>query len=140
MRLAPRRAVDARRVLAAAALAVLLGGAAQAQVPGVGKETLQTAPFPGGGRHSVLVRTTVAPGALVPPHTHPGLELGYVQTGEAEVTLAGAPARRVAAGGSFAIPPGTVHSVRSTGSGPLVIVSTYVVDADRPIFAPAKRP
>jgi mannose-6-phosphate isomerase-like protein (cupin superfamily) len=43
----------------------------------------------------------------------------------------------VAIGGSFSVPPHTVHSVRNDGEGPLVIISTYVVEMDLPLATPA---
>ena len=42
-----------------------------------------------------------------------------------------------AAGDSFSIPPGTVHSVRNAGPGALTIISTYVVEKNKPIASPA---
>lgn len=120
-------------ILIAAVLAIPAAAAAQP----VQKTTLQQQDFPGPPNHTVLVSTQIAHGGAVAPHTHPGAEMAYVVRGEALVRIAGRPDQRLSAGGSFAPPPGVVHSVRNVGSGPLTIVSTYVVDRDKPIATPA---
>jgi quercetin dioxygenase-like cupin family protein len=129
----PRRraAVLAASVLAGAA------GLALAAAPEVRKTTLQQQPFPGPPLHTLLVRTEIPKGGVVAPHTHPGVEMAYVAAGEALVSIKGAPDRRLKPGDSFSVPEGVVHSVRDAGDGPLTIVSTYVVDAGKPIASPA---
>jgi quercetin dioxygenase-like cupin family protein len=106
----------------------------------VQKTTLQEQGFPGPPNHTVLVKTVVARGAAVAPHTHPGAEMAYVVSGVAEVTIAGEGRRILRPGGSFSVAPGTAHSVKNAGPGPLTIVSTYVVDRDKPIASPARMP
>ena len=61
---------------------------------------------------------TSAPGALLPRHTHPGVELSYVVEGELTVTIEGRPDFVVKAGSSFSVSPGVVHSARNTASTP----------------------
>lgn len=121
-----------------AALALVWASGASAQASAVHKTTLQTNDFPGGGRHSVLVHTEVDPHEEVAPHTHPGLEMAYVERGRALVRIRGRPDETLTAGGSFAVPPATPHSVRNLGRVALVIVSTYVVDSSQPIASPWK--
>jgi quercetin dioxygenase-like cupin family protein len=120
------------------------GLAAAAAAPGlaqpVRKTTLQEQGFPGPPNHTVLVRTVIAAGAEVAPHTHPGAEMAYVATGVARVSIAGQPARTLRPGGSFSVPPGVPHRVRNAGPGSLTIVSTYVVARDAPIATPARMP
>jgi quercetin dioxygenase-like cupin family protein len=125
-----------------AALATLLAAVslttASAQPNAVHKTTLQQQPFPPApAYHSITVKTVVDPGGLVAPHTHPGVEMAYVVGGQAEVKIAGQADRSLAAGDSFSVPAGTVHSVRNQGPGPLTLVSTYLVDASKPIASPA---
>jgi quercetin dioxygenase-like cupin family protein len=123
----------------ALALFVSTGAAAaSAQTDNVHKTPLQTDPFPGAGRHTVLVHTDVDVGGLVGRHTHPGLEMAYVEKGEAVVRIDGRPPSHLTAGGSFDVPPMVVHSVQNVGAGELTIVSTYVVAADQPIATPVK--
>lgn len=120
-----------------AAWVAVFAAPALAQPSAVHKETLQTQPFPAPPLHSVLVHTTVDPGGTGARHTHPGLELAYVVQGEGLLSIQGRPERRLARGDSFAVPPNTPHSVRNTGRDALVMVSTYVVDAGKPIASPA---
>jgi quercetin dioxygenase-like cupin family protein len=125
-------------LFACIAMATTGSTAAIAQTDPVHKTTLQTVAFPGAGYHSVLVRTNVDPGGLVARHTHPGLELGYIVSGDAIVSLDGRPPQRLQSGGSFAVPARTPHSVKNVGLGELTIVSTYVVDPAEPIARPAQ--
>jgi len=121
-----------------AALAVLsFAPMAGAQSSAVHKTTLQDRPFPAPQYHTATVRTVVDPGGQVMPHTHPGLEVGYVLGGRAVVKISGLPPLSLSAGDSFAVPRRTVHSVENTGPGALTILSTYVVDKDQPIASPA---
>jgi quercetin dioxygenase-like cupin family protein len=102
------------------------------------KATLQQLAFPGSTYTTVTVRTIIDPSGQVGRHTHPGVEMAYVLAGRGTVTVKGEPAPRpLTVGDSFAMPPGTVHAVRNTGPKPLVLLSTYVVDKNKPIASPA---
>jgi len=120
-----------------ALVALFLASAAAAQPSTVHKTTLQDTPFPPPVYHTATVRTVVDPGGEVAPHTHPGVEMGYVLEGHAVLNVAGQPPRTLAAGDSFSIPPRTVHSVGNAGPGALTVVSTYVVETGLPIASPA---
>jgi quercetin dioxygenase-like cupin family protein len=129
-----KRSVEIFGILA---IAVLVGSAPMcAAAQAVHKTTLQDIDYPPPGLHSVLVRTIVNVGGAVAPHTHPGLELCFIESGSAMLTIKGRVARTLSAGESFSVPPDTVHSVQNTGQKPLVMVSTYVVSKDRPIAVP----
>jgi quercetin dioxygenase-like cupin family protein len=130
---APRLTLAVAAVLAAVAFAP----AADAQPGAVHKTTLQDQPFPPPRYHTVTVRTVVDPGGQVDPHTHPGLEMGYVLEGRAVLKVRGEPPRSLAAGDSFAIPVRRVHSVQNAGPSPLTMLSTYVVEHGQPIASPA---
>jgi quercetin dioxygenase-like cupin family protein len=124
--------------LAAAALSALtVALPAIGQVSPVHKTTLQDVPFPPPKYHSVTVRTVVDPNGETPRHMHPGVEMGYVLSGAALLTIAGQTPRQLAVGDAFSIPAYTPHSVRNTGAGPLTMLSTYVVDKAKPIVIPA---
>jgi quercetin dioxygenase-like cupin family protein len=123
---------------AVAALASLCFAAgAGAQSSPVHKTTLQDQPFPAPVYHTVTVRTLVDGGGLVPRHTHPGLEMGYVLQGRATLMIQGQPPRPLVAGDSFAIPARTIHSVRNDAPATLIMLSTYVVEQGQPIASPA---
>lgn len=129
-----------RRSVLAGRAALMLGLVMSASPAMAGSRAqLQDQPFPGPGHHTVMVRATVDPGGQVPPHVHPGLEMGYVLKGEGLLDVAGRPPRPVSAGDSFAIPQGTVHSVRNTGGGELMLLSTYVVEVGKPVLIPVDK-
>ncbi len=117
---------------------VLLGAtAASAQPQLIHRETLQTRDVPAPAWRSQLVRVSVDKGGLVARHTHPGLEIGYIEQGQAEVKIKGRPDQALHRGDSFAVLADTPHSVQNTGPGELVILSTYVVDKSKPLATPA---
>lgn len=124
------------RIIAVAAAAILAAPGLAAAQP-IQRTPLQEQPFPGPVNRTVMVRTVVAAGAEVTPHTHPGVEMAYIADGWALVRIAGRQDQRVATGGSFSVPDHVVHSVRNAGRGPLTIVSTYVVDRRKPLATPA---
>jgi quercetin dioxygenase-like cupin family protein len=126
------------RALALAAAIGLIGlGGSSAQPSAVHKATLATQEFPGPVYHTITVKTEIDRGGEVAPHTHPGAEMGYVLKGRGVLKETGGADMRLQPGMSFAIPPDTVHSARNTGTSQLVIVSTYVVDKNKPIATPA---
>jgi quercetin dioxygenase-like cupin family protein len=120
----------------AAVLIAAVASAAIAAPPTVRKTTLEDQPFPA-SYHTTTVRTVIAPGGDVPPHTHPGLEMAYILAGRASITVAGQAPVTLTAGGSMAIDEGRVHSVHNAGRVALVIISTYVVREGEPMATPA---
>jgi quercetin dioxygenase-like cupin family protein len=111
---------------------------ANAQPDTVHKTTLQEQPFPAPVYHTITVRAVVDHGGQVESHTHPGIEMAYIVDGHAAVTIKGQTPLSLGAGDSFSVPAETVHSVRNDGPGTLTIISTYVVEKDKPIASPAK--
>lgn len=126
------------RTAALLAAAISLGPSALLAQP-VQKTTLQEQPFPGPPNHTVMVRTVIARGAEVAPHTHPGVEMAYVVVGAAMVRITGRADQKLGPGGSFSVPKEVVHSVQNVGPDPLTIVSAYVVDKSKPIATPASK-
>jgi quercetin dioxygenase-like cupin family protein len=108
-----------------------------AQPEAVHRETLQTRDVPAPTWRSELMRVHVDKGGLVARHTHPGLEIGYIDDGQALVKIAGQPDRTLSRGQSFSVLAGTPHSVQNTGPAELTILSTYVVDRSKPLATPA---
>ena len=68
-----------------AIIALSLASTAGAQPNMVHKTTLQDRPFPPPRYHTATVRTVVDRGGMVAPHTHPGIEMGYVLDGRAHI-------------------------------------------------------
>lgn len=89
------------------------------------------------GYETVVGAAELPTGAAIGPHTHPGVEFGYIAAGEVEMTVAGQPAYRVKSGGFYKIEAGKVHDARSIG-GPATAVATWVVEKGKPLAAPAK--
>jgi quercetin dioxygenase-like cupin family protein len=124
-----------------AALTLMTAASAQTQVQAqpsaITRTTLQSHDFPGAVYRSELMRVELAKGGTVARHTHPGLELTYVQNGQALLKVAGQPDRTLKTGDSFSTTEGTPHSVTNTGPGVLTLISTYVVDKAKPLATPA---
>ena len=123
---------------AALAATLMLAGVAGAQTTAVHRTTLQDLPFPAPEFHTVTVRVVVDAGGTVALHTHPGAEMGYVLSGTALVDVKDQASRNLQAGDSFSVPIDVAHQVRNTGTGPLTLLSTYVVKVDQPIATPVK--
>lgn len=98
---------------------------------------LQSADAPDAAHSVQSYLVTVAPHAVVPRHTHPGVEMGYCVSGAMTVSLAGQPERTVKAGDSWAFAAGAPHSLANTGEVPAQLVVTYVVEKDKPLSSPA---
>jgi quercetin dioxygenase-like cupin family protein len=121
-------------LILAASAALALPVAAQPNA--VHRTTLQQQDFPA-PLHTVTVRVEIDPGGEVAPHTHPGVEMGFIVSGRMRLAIAGSKPKLLGAGDSFAVPPRTVHSGKNVGAAPLVILSTYVVDPREPLASPA---
>lgn len=81
--------------------------------------------------------TAVMPvGGGVARHIHHGVEAGYVAEGEIEISIDGQPVRRLKAGETFYAPREVPHSVRNVGATPVKVVSTWIIDKDRPFSEP----
>jgi quercetin dioxygenase-like cupin family protein len=118
--------------------ALLAAGSAAAQPETVTRTIIQEQPIPAPQIHAVTVKVVIATGGETPPHTHPGVEMAYIVAGSAVLRIRGKSDFKLASGDSFSVPRDTVHSIRNTGTGPLTIVSTYVVDKDQPLVTPAR--
>jgi len=112
---------------------LLLASATHAQTDAVHRTTLQEQQFPAPTYHTITVKTVIEPRGTIAAHTHPGAEMAYVESGAASLTVAGMPPRTLGPGDSFTIVEGTVHSLMNTGTTPLTIISTYVVERGKPV-------
>jgi quercetin dioxygenase-like cupin family protein len=130
------------------------------QSGGVTREVLSDGtPAKAPGQQLLLLRYTFDPGAVIPPHTHPGMQTAYVVSGTlgytvlcgyAEVVRApadGATPQRERLypgpevffnpGDAFTEVDGIVHMGRNAGSGPLVLLVSSLLAADAPASIPA---
>lgn len=87
---------------------------------------------------AVTARADFQPGAVVPKHTHPGEEVGYILEGQLVLEVQGKPAQNLKAGDTFFLPANTVHSAKNPGKGPAAVLSTYLVEKGKPLATPAK--
>lgn len=99
-------------------------------------------PVPGdlGAQIVNVVTRDIAAGAEIPWHTHPGVEIAYVESGTLDLMIAGEANRRLRPGDSFMVPRGLVHGGRNAGAAPARLVLTYVVDRDAPLRTLAEPP
>jgi quercetin dioxygenase-like cupin family protein len=120
-----------RFVLIATVGLLLLG-----QNPGIQRTVVQRKDISVPGREAVIAHVTIAPGASVGRHTHPGEEISYIIEGEGELLIDGQPALKVKAGDGFVVPNGAIHDARNTGSQPLTLAAIYVVEKGKPLATP----
>jgi quercetin dioxygenase-like cupin family protein len=104
--------------------------------PGFTRTLLQQTEFPGRRFVSVLMTIDIEPNALVPRHTHPGVESSYIVSGSSTLSVMGQPDRVVKAGDGFQIPPEVPHSVRN-GPEKTRVAAKFIVEKDKPLASPA---
>ena len=124
-------------IFATLAIAFALAVPAAFAQDAIVRKPLQKSEFPGDLFASHLMLITVAPGAVVARHTHPGIEMGYVQEGEATLTIEGKPEIQLKSGDSYSIPAGAIHAAKNTGTVLVKIIGTFVVDKAKPLATPA---
>jgi quercetin dioxygenase-like cupin family protein len=108
-----------------------------AQASGLKREMVKKADVSVPNHEAVVARVEVAPGIVAGRHTHPGDEISYVLEGEGEVLIDGEPPLKIKAGDAFIIQAGKVHDAKNTGTVPLKLVGTYVVEKGKPLATPA---
>jgi len=123
-------------LLGLSVVAFACAGAALAQQAGIKRTPLQKAEFPD-GFVSVSAIAEVPAGGAAGRHTHPGIELGYIMEGEADLILDGKPVQHLKAGDSYQIPTGVVHDAKTSGDKPLKVLTVYIVDKTKPLASPA---
>lgn len=109
---------------------------AVAQTPGFTRTVLNRSESPGDTMVTIQVLVEINPGVLVARHTHPGTESGYFLDGAGTLGVAGVPDRAMKAGDAFQIPHAVPHFVQN-GPGQTRVLSTYVVEKDKPLASPA---
>ncbi|BAQ47276.1 MULTISPECIES: cupin domain-containing protein [Methylobacterium] len=108
-----------------------------AATPGVKRKILGRTEGPAPGYVTITAEVEIEPGVLVGRHTHPGIESGYVVEGEIELPIEGQPTRMLKAGDGFQVAPGVPHGGAKSGERPVRLVSTYIVEAGKPLASPA---
>ena len=123
-------------LLGLSVLAFACAGAVLAQQAAIKRTPLQKAEFPE-GFVSVSAIAEIPAGGAAGRHSHPGVELGYIMEGEADLILDGKPAQHLKAGDSYQIPFGAIHDAKVSGDKPLKVLTVYIVDKTKPLASPA---
>jgi quercetin dioxygenase-like cupin family protein len=93
----------------------------------------------------IVKRIELKPGASAPPHMHPGMVTGYVETGTLEFQLKGEPLKTLKAGDVFFEVPGSHHMVaRNPDTAKKTVVIAFVINPkgeplSKPLEAPANK-
>lgn len=112
-------------------------GSAPAGTTGLKRKVLSQLDGPMPGYVTIIAEVEIEPGVFVARHKHPGIESGYVVEGEIELPIEGLPTKLYKAGDAFQVPPNTPHAGAKSGAKPVRVVSTFVVEKDKPLASPA---
>jgi len=126
--------------LCAAAGFIATEAAAEGAPPAAGgftRKMLSKTEGPVAGYVTIVMEVEIDPGALIARHTHPGIESGYVVEGTIDLPIEGQPTRTLKAGDAFQVPPRTPHAGTRNGDKKTKVISTYVVEKDKPLASPA---
>ena len=107
-----------------------------AQNAGLQRTIVTRADVSAPGREAVITHVTLSPGASSGRHTHPGEEITYVLSGQAEILIDGREPLKVKSGDGFIVPNGAKHEARSTGTQPLELAAVYLIEKGQPIATP----
>ena len=97
------------------------------------RTVLQQCPSSIPGREIVQVLTEIPAGVESGWHVHPGEEVGYIAAGTVQMRIKDRPTLVLHAGEGFLIPPGTPHNALDLGPDTGHMLSTYIVEVDRPL-------
>lgn len=134
MRVLPRTGIALGALVAASALTVAL-----AQAQGVKRNLMQRVDIDGPEhKECVLGSAELAPGSSAGKHIHHGFELGVVVEGEGDLTIDGEGTKHLRAGDSYRVGARKPHDARNTGTVPMKLVATWVVEKGKPLAEPVK--
>ncbi|MCW1914131.1 cupin domain-containing protein [Luteolibacter sp. GHJ8] len=86
----------------------------------------------------LVKRIELQPGAEAPPHVHPGMVTGYVESGKLEFQLKGGPLLKLKTGDTFFEPAGSHHMVaKNPDNATKTVIIAFVVN---PKGAPLSTP
>jgi quercetin dioxygenase-like cupin family protein len=89
-----------------------------------------------GNMQVILAVTEIAPKMLAARHTHPGVEISYVLSGECDFNIEGIGIKHMKAGDSFRLESGVKHSVQN-GAGTTKILAVYTIPKGAQLATPA---
>jgi quercetin dioxygenase-like cupin family protein len=111
------------------------GSGALAQTAAISRTTLQQTEYPDGKHVCIQQLLEIAPNTPVIRHTHPGIEWGYLLSGNLTLSIQGQPDRLLKAGDSYLIPLEAPHNGHA-GPEPLRVVANFCVEKGKPLLAP----
>jgi quercetin dioxygenase-like cupin family protein len=94
------------------------------------------------GREVVVITLDIPPGAVSPPHRHPGHHVfGYVLEGSYRIKLDQGPETVLTKGQTFYEAPGQLHAVSGNASQtePAKVLAFMVLETGKPITVPEKQ-
>ncbi|HMN74260.1 MAG TPA: cupin domain-containing protein [Rhodoblastus sp.] len=110
---------------------------APAATAGLNRKLLSRMDGPMAGYETVTMEVEIEPNVMIGRHTHPGIEAGYVVSGEIDLPIEGQGVKKLKAGDGFQVPPNTPHAGAKNGAGKVKLVSTYIVEKGKPLASPA---
>ena len=134
-----------KSILVAALAAFAVAGAAFAQQekapvsPSPVKRTIVgKVDVPNSNYEAITAVVEIAPGFKAGRHLHPGVVFAQVEQGEFWLALDGQPEKTFKAGEQLTLPMKAIHNEGATGSTPLKLITTYVVEKGQPLVQPVK--
>jgi quercetin dioxygenase-like cupin family protein len=120
---------------------VSFAGQASAQAPapaGINMKNVLRGDLNGlNNQETIMQFLEIAPGAVVPWHTHPdGHEISYVVEGALTLEVEGKGERVLSAGEGFHIQPGTPHTAKNAGTAPVKILVVRLNEKGKPVAVP----
>ena len=134
-----------KSILVAAVAGFAVAGAAFAQQekapvsPSPVKRTIVgKVDVPNSNYEAITAVVEIAPGFKAGRHLHPGVVFAQVEQGEFWLALDGQPEKTFKAGEQLTLPMKAIHNEGATGSTPLKLIATYVVEKGQPLVQPVK--
>ncbi|MFC0104913.1 cupin domain-containing protein [Kibdelosporangium aridum] len=104
---------------------------------GVIRVELQRTEAPFAGFEIIQTRFEIPVGQASGRHSHDGgKEVGYIIQGDVLMEFDDRPPLRLKSGDPFLIPTGVVHNARNVGTVQTMMLSTYCIDASKPLVTP----
>lgn len=76
------------------------------------------------GKRAMMMKLTIEPGILTPPHSHHHEQMGHVLEGQG-ILYVDNDSVKIESGTSFWIPPHSSHNFDATGDKPAVLIETF---------------
>jgi quercetin dioxygenase-like cupin family protein len=111
---------------------------AQEQPQGVDRKILRRQDLSMPGWESVMIQTTMQPGATEGWHTHPGTLVEYILQGPWTMERRGKPTATYQTGDTFAIPEGEIHEAINPGKTVVKGLAILIVDKSKPMTTQVK--